>query len=158
MFKIPYPSKANGFLGEHAELMLQSYRRLLGMPLIVASANEDCLAEILFKARFALVSHTADTEPMFYYANQTALSLFEFSWDTFTSTPSRLSAEPVNQMERERLLAEVTGKGFIKNYEGIRISKTGKRFRIKNAVVWNLVDSGNIYQGQAACFREWDYL
>ena len=71
--------------------------------------------------------------------------------------PSRLSAEPVNQAERERLLALVTQNGYIDNYAGVRISSTGKRCMIKNAVVWNLVDNG-IYKGQAACFTEWELI
>lgn len=158
MSDIPCPSEENHFLIEHAELMLQSYQYLLGAPLLVDSKTGMSSAEQLFKAPFALVSHTTDKDPTFNYANLTALSLFEFSWEEFTLLPSRLSAEPVNQQERERLLTEVTEKGFINHYEGVRISKTGKRFRIKKAVVWNLVDTEQIYRGQAACFGEWEYI
>jgi len=49
------------------------------------------------------------------------------------------------------LLAEVTEQGYIDHYEGVRLSKTGKRFLIKNAVVWNLLDDDGGYKGQAAC-------
>ncbi|MGZ8152411.1 MAG: MEKHLA domain-containing protein [Methylovulum sp.] len=49
------------------------------------------------------------------------------------------------------MLAEVTDKGYIANYQGVRISGTGKRFLIKNAVVWNLRDKDQYYKGQAAC-------
>jgi hypothetical protein len=78
-------------------------------------------------------------------------------WAEFTQLPSKLSAEPVNQAERQRLLSEVTTKGYIDNYQGVRINKTGQRFLIKNAVVWNLVDETG-YQGQAACFADWKFL
>lgn len=158
MADFPYPSPENDFLIEHVELMLQSYLNLLGMPLLAGVQNGPCLSEQLFKAPFALVSHNTDEDPIFNYANLTALSLFEFDWEEFTSLPSRLSAESINWQERERLLSEVTEKGFIGHYEGIRISKTGKRFRIKKAVVWNLIDSEGVYRGQAACFGNWEYL
>ena len=84
--------------------------------------------------------------------------MFELSWESFTKLPSRLSAEPINQSERDRLLAEVTLNGYIKNYSGVRISSTGNRFMIKNAVVWNLLDTNKNYKGQAAYFDEWTFI
>jgi hypothetical protein len=98
------------------------------------------------------------TDPVFNYANLKALELFELSWEDFTCLPSRLSAEPVNQAERDRLLAKVTKKGYIDDYEGVRISSSGKRFMIKNAVVWNLMDNNQCYKGQAAWFDQWVFL
>jgi len=38
----------------------------------------------------------------------------------------------------------------------VRIAKTGQRFLIKNAVVWNLVDDAG-FQGQSACHAEWEF-
>ena len=80
------------------------------------------------------------------------------SWDEFVRTPSRLSAEPVNRSERQQLLAQVAEHGFIDHYRGVRISKKGARFMIKNAVVWNLTNDRGDYKGQAACFSDWRYL
>jgi hypothetical protein len=80
------------------------------------------------------------------------------SWEDFTCLPSRLSAEQVNQAERDRLLAEVMGKGYIDNYEGVRITSTGKKFQIRNAVVWNLMDNNHPYKGQSAWFDQWAFL
>ena len=48
--------------------------------------------------------------------------------------------------------------GFIDDYAGIRISKTGRRFRIAQATVWNLLDERGIYSGQAAMFLRWEFL
>ena len=126
--------------------------------LIEGASSEKDLGYQLFHAPFALVSHNTESDPIFNYANLKALELFELSWEAFTKLPSRLSAESVNQTERARLLAEVTQKGFIGHYEGIRISSTLKRFMIKNAVVWNLTTPDGLYQGQAACFAEWTFL
>jgi hypothetical protein len=79
-------------------------------------------------------------------------------WETFTRTPSRFTAEAPLREERARLLAQVHAQGFIDNYSGIRISASGKRFRIHRAVVWNLLTPEGIACGQAATFTEWEPL
>ena len=159
---ISYPSDSNRFITEHSQLMQVSFQNVTGSPLMAEMAEDAdklTFAENLFNARFVLVSHNTEKDPVFNYANQTALRLFEFTWDEFVLLPSRLSAEPVNQTERARLLKEVADKGFIGNYRGIRISKTGKRFLIKNAIVWNLLDTTTgQYKGQAACIRDWEFI
>jgi hypothetical protein len=72
--------------------------------------------------------------------------------------PSRLSAEPLHRDERQRLLGEVARRGFIEDYHGVRISRTGRRFRIERAVVWNLADEAGAVRGQAATFDRWVFL
>ena len=157
MLKLGIPDQTNQFYQVHLALLSDSYQRLLNRPLL-ESAGGKTLAEQLFNADFALLSHNADSDPIFNYANRTALGLFELSWDELIVMPSRFSAEPVNRQERERLLAEVSNKGFIDNYSGVRIAKTGKRFLIQRAVVWNVFDSQQRYYGQAACFSDWTLL
>lgn len=95
---------------------------------------------------------------MLNYGNRAALALWEMPWDELTRTPSRLTAEPVAREERARLLAEVTAHGHIANYAGVRISKTGRRFRIQQAIVWNLLDEAGGHYGQAAMFDRWEFL
>lgn len=153
-----FPTAQNNFLLEHALLLSSSYKQLLRKNLISHSKSDSELGKQLFHAPFALVSHNTDSNPIFNYANLKALELFELNWEAFTQLPSKLSAEPVNQSERERLLAQVTQNGYIDNYAGVRISSTGKRFIIKNAVVWNLLNDKGNYKGQAACFGDWKFL
>ena len=153
-----YPTEKNNFLVEHVLDIKNSYRQLLLKELISDLQSDEQFARQLFYAPFAVVSHDTASDPVFNYANLKALELFELGWEDFTRLPSRLSAEPVNQAERERLLAEVTEKGYIDHYEGVRISSTGKRFLIKNAVVWNLTDKNHCYKGQAAWFDQWEFL
>ncbi len=153
-----HPAEQNHFLVEHVAILNESFRQLLGQDLIPGARSQQELAERLFNAPFAVVSHNTGPDPIFNYANLSALNLFELSWEEFIQLPSRLSAEPVNQAERERLLAEVTRHGYIDDYEGIRISKSGRRFLIKNATVWNLNDTKGQYYGQAACFKQWQIL
>lgn len=140
----------------HAALLCDSYERLVGRPLLRQLSEERLPA--LFDAPFALVSHGTGADPVFNFANQTALDLFAMSWDEFTALPSRKSAEPENREERARLLQRVTNHGYIDNYSGVRISSTGRRFLIENAIVWNLIDDRGEYQGQAAVFDKWAYL
>ena len=157
-FSMDYPSEKNNFLVKHVIDLRNSYRQWLLKELIPGIQSDEQFARALFHAPFALVSHDTASDPIFDYANQKALELFELSWEDFTHLPSRLSAEPINQAERERLLAEVTEKGYIDHYQGVRISSTGKRFLIKNAVVWNLMDKNQRHKGQAAWFDQWEFL
>lgn len=153
-----YPSEDNLYHRGHIALLCGSYRNLLGRELIQASETQGNLAKALFYAPFVIVSHNTDSDPIFNYANLKALELFGFSWDEFVQLPSRFSAEPVHQSEREKLLATVSRQGYMDSYRGIRITKIGTRFEIKNAVVWNLLDEEGRYAGQAAKFGEWKFL
>ena len=70
-------------------------------------------------------------------------------WESFTLLPSRMSAEPMEQAERQRLLDEVASQGFFDHYSGIRIGRHGRRFQIENAVIWNLLEaSTGAFKGQ----------
>ncbi|WP_411726587.1 MEKHLA domain-containing protein [Methyloglobulus sp.] len=153
-----YPAEENLFLNDHVALMSNCYRKLLGKKLIPENPTNEKLAKALFYAPFVVVSHNTAADPAFNYANLKALELFGFSWEEFTQLPSRLSAEPIHQFERDKLLAEVSRKGYLDSYQGIRIARSGRRFLIKNAVVWNLLDSRGCYAGQAARFEEWEFL
>jgi hypothetical protein len=152
------PCPANHFLTDHVQLLLRSYRQLLGRDLIDPALSATAAAETIFYAPFVVVSHDAAANPIFNYGNQTALTLFELTWDEFVTLPSRRSAEPINRQERAQLLAAVTQQGFIENYSGVRIAKTGRRFRIESVTVWNLLDLQGQYQGQAATYPHWQYL
>lgn len=151
------PSAENQFLVEHAELILSSYERLTGKMLIGGSTAEE-RARMLFQASFFVASHNDSEDPVLTYGNETALKLFEMSWEDFTRTPSRFTAEVPERSERERLLSTVANQGYIDDYSGIRVSSSGRRFEINQATVWNLIDEGGEKVGQAATFSEWRFL
>ena len=136
----------------------RSHRHWIGRALVPGALDPNALSSALYEAPFVLVSHGTQPDPILNYGNRTALGLWELSWPEFTRTPSRLTAEPVAREERARLLDEVTRNGFIANYAGIRISSTGRRFRIFQALVWNLLDDAGTYAGQAAMFERWEFL
>jgi hypothetical protein len=143
---------------EQADLLLYSYKHWTGKELIEPQVTTSQTHEALYQAPFALASHDTADDPMFNYGNLTAQRLFEMDWGTLLSHPSRHSAEPVNRDERARLLERVTRQGFINDYKGVRISSTGRRFRIEEAFIWNLIDSEGIYRGQAAALYKWTEL
>ena len=138
--------------------MARSLNHWTGRALLPGLFNPLGLAKNIFEAPFVLVAHGTEADPVLNYGNATALSLWEMSWDELTRTPSRLTAEAPNREERARLLAAVTKNGFIDDYSGIRISKNGRRFRIAQATVWNLLDERGAYCGQAAMFSQWEFL
>jgi hypothetical protein len=142
----------------HAQILARSFRHFTQRDLFPANIPSAPLAEKIFHAPFVLVSHGTETDPVLNYGNQAALSLWEMSWDEFTRTPSRLTAEAPNREERARLLAAVAQNGFIDDYSGVRISKSGRRFKISRATVWNLIFPDGKYCGQAAMFHEWGFL
>ncbi|QNF35680.1 MEKHLA domain-containing protein [Adhaeribacter swui] len=149
---------SSSFIVQHSLLLAESFRKVTGQFLLPGDLSPEALAQNLYQAPFVLLSHGTQADPVFNYANQTAQNLWEMPWSDFTQLPSRLSAEPIAVAERQAMLEEAKQKGFISNYNGVRISSTGKRFIIKNAILWNIHDAAGTYQGQAATFKEWEFL
>ena len=147
-----------GFVIRHTACLLRSLKQWTGRELFADVSSERELARKVFEAPFVLVSHGTEDDPVLNYGNRAALELWEMSWAELTSTPSRLTAEAPNRQERARLLAAVTERGFIDDYSGVRISKTGRRFRIERATVWNLKTEPGQPCGQAAMFDRWNFL
>jgi len=87
-----------------------------------------------------VLAHNTDPDPRFIYANKAAQSAFEYDWVEITSLPSRLSAEPIDRDERQKLLDAVASHGFAEGYSGLRIAKSGRRFWMEDGVVWQLID------------------
>ena len=132
------------------ELVAGSFARLVGRPLGARSASW------LYRAApFVLLAHNTDADPRFIYANRAAQACFGYFWDEFVTLPSRLSAEPGLRETRQAALDSVARDGFVAGYSGIRIAKSGRRFRILDAVIWQLIDAAGTFHGQAATFARW---
>lgn len=147
-----------GFVVAHTSCLARSLKHFTGRELFPNANTPEELADKVFTAPFVLVSHGTEADPILNYGNQTALKLWEMTWEELTRTPSRFTAEAPNREERARLLAEVTARGFIDDYSGVRISKSGRRFRIHRATVWNLLTESGQPCGQAAMFDRWENL
>jgi hypothetical protein len=145
------PNPENSFQSTHADLLITSFQRLLGRPL---AANP----EALYRADAVVLSHDGAADPVLTYGNLTAQRLWGMGWDQLTKLPSRLTAEPAHRAQRDAMFAEMRSKGFIENYSGVRISATGQRFEIQNAIIWPLIDEDGIKRGEAATFTDWQML
>lgn len=147
----PFDARLDG----HLRLIVESYQRLTGKALLAEiPADIVALRLAVWNAPRAIVAHGIEDDPIFFYGNRLALQLFEMDFDEFTRLPSRLSAEPLAQEARVKLLEKVAQQGFVDGYSGVRIAKSGRCFMIADTTVWNLVDDAGVYHGQAAVFIE----
>ena len=151
------PSAANLWHRDWVHLLDASLRACSGTALLpTPAASASHCAGLGASEELVVVSHDDGDDPVFNYATRAALDLWEMSWETFTRTPSRESAEPVERAERERLLERVARDGYVDDYCGVRVTATGRRFEIRDAYVWNVYDDGGARVGQAALFRRSD--
>ncbi len=141
-----------------SQILIENFNQLLDKDLIAPVNTPEQLAQTLFNAPFVVVSHGTQADPILNYGNQMALQLWSISWNELVTTPSRLTAEPVNQYVRAQMLEQAAKQGYIDNYQGIRISRTGQRFLIEQAIIWNLTDEFGKKCGQAATFSDWKLL
>jgi hypothetical protein len=142
----------------HSALLLDSYRERTGQDLIQRGGDAALEAERLLDAPFVVVSHGIEDDPILNYGNRVALALWEMDAARLISTPSRLTAEPIAREARELLLARTARDGFVSGYEGVRVSASGRRFRISNVTIWHVTDAAGQNAGQAATFARWTFL
>jgi PAS domain S-box-containing protein len=141
------------FSPEFFACMCTSYARLLGVPLLAPDLPIAAQMHFAYvNAPFCLLAHDGADDPCFVYANCAAQRCFEYTWSELVGMPSRLSAGPSERSERERLLTAVRTQGFSRDYRGLRVAKSGRRFWIEEAVVWNVSDAAGVRLGQAAAF------
>lgn len=121
-----------------ARRVAASYLRAVGEPLADPRSLMDDPRVIL--------AHEGSHDPVLVFANRAAQRLWEHD---LVGMPSRLTAPPEARAERAQALA---GPGVVRGYSGVRISATGRRFRILDATVWPVWDDDGTVVGQAAMF------
>ncbi|MBX3617052.1 MEKHLA domain-containing protein [Nitrosomonas sp.] len=141
-----------------SQYLLDSYAHWLRHELIDRSGTAQEQAYRLFHSPFVVASHSTEADPILNYGNQAALVLWEMDWQQFTQTPSRLTAEPPNREERAHMLEQAKTQGYISDYRGIRISSSGKRFLVEQAIIWTIHKPGGATIGQGATFSIWKFL
>ena len=147
------PAASNLWHHEWLRLLDSSLRKCSGTAILPApDASPAQCSTVASSDDLVVVSHDGAEDPVFNYASKAALDLWEMDWETFTSTPSRFSAEPDEREARAELLRRVTKDGYVDDYRGVRISSSGRRFEVRDAYVWNVYD-GEERVGQAALFR-----
>jgi len=146
-----------GFVQQSLRIM-ESYRRWMKRDLIPRHGSMAEQSLRLFYSSQAVVSSGNEPDPLLNYGNLKALTLWETPWEQFIGLAGRLTAEPMHQATRSDFLARVRENGFITDYSGIRISRSGRRFAISDATVWNILDAQEAFLGQAATFNSWKVL
>ena len=144
-----------------AERLLQSHQRAFGRPLIAAAQpglSKRLLCQELFRCGFPVLAHGTGDDPRLTYANAAALQLWETNWDTLIGLPSRSTAPEEEQKERRSALGQAKRLEAMTGYCGIRISRNGRRFMIRNARIWTLQDGEGQICGQAASFSDWHWI
>lgn len=160
-----------------ALLLVESYRRALGRPLIGGGGGESGGGEgggleiseaprVLYELPFAILAHDRFSrpeaeEPRFTYANLAAQRLFEAPWSELVGMESRKSADltdPDIQADRASLLerAATTGEAQ-RGYRGWRVSAKGTRFEIRDGVLFNVKSPSGEDVGQAVVFGHWKF-
>jgi hypothetical protein len=132
-----------------------SYKAKTGEKLLRGNVLVHEAASALFNAPFVCASH--DAEDTFNYGNKAALALWELDWDGFVGMKSTKSADvedATTQAERRALLDKAASDGLITNYSGVRMSSTGKKFRVENATVWTMTNGDGVKTGQAVRFEK----
>ncbi len=146
---------------QHSQRLCESFRHWTGRSLLPdcsPEATPEALAEALFHAPFVVVSHGTQADPIFNYGNQTALDLWQMDWAELMQMPSRYTAAPDARSQRAEFLERLRTEGFLADYSGIRIAKTGQRFWIQDVVLWTVLAEGGDRIGQAASFDTWKFI
>jgi hypothetical protein len=143
---------------EWSQLLLNSFRHWTGRDLLERAGDPAYQAHALFLSPFVVISHGMEEDPLINYGNHVALELWEMTWEDLTRTPSRLTAEPTNRAEREWMLEQARIRGYLDTYRGVRVTSTGRRFLVENALIWNVLDAERQRIGQAATFIQWTWL
>lgn len=137
----------------HARRLLRSYRHWAGEDLIELPGDDDALrARALFEAPLAVLAHDTRPDPLCVYANAAALAAFELSLADAPAFPTSRTVEAAGRDERGAALARVDDAGLVSGYSGVRVSTTGRRFRINDGRIWTVLDDDGRRVGQAAAF------
>lgn len=141
-----------------AAQVLAAFEQRLGRPLIPCTGSAEADAFTLFEAPFPVLAHGTEADPVLDYGNRLALTLWEMDWPRFTATPSRLTAEPDAREAREKVLKTAAQQGYVEHYSGVRVTASGKRFRVEELVLWQVTDASGQAAGLAAMFPRWEFL
>lgn len=132
---------AEPVLGPWPRWITASYEQELGQPI--------CSAEQLYAWPAVVLCHDTSDDPVLVFVNQAAQVLWERPWPQFVGMPSRLTAPAEERVSRATALS---ASGVVRGYAGVRVSASGRLFRIVDATVWPVVDDAGVVRGQAAAF------
>jgi MEKHLA domain len=148
------PDFSNNYHREHILIMLENLKRWTNYDLIQEYGfSLEKLGEQVFHADFYLLSHNTAIDPVLTYGNQQVLDQWEISWGELVAMRSSQTAKPIDRADRSNLMAQVKAHNYVSGYTGVRISKTGREFKILDGTIWNLFLNDGSFYGQAAWFK-----
>jgi hypothetical protein len=155
----PPPAASNNYHRDHLAIVLANLKRWTAYDLIADYGFDwETLGQQIFDADFYILSQNNAAEPILNYGNDRVLKLWEISWDELTTMHSRDTAKPVERSTRLAIMERVKANNYLSGYNGSRISKTGKEFKILDVTIWNLFTTNGDPYGQAAWFKTIDRL
>jgi len=156
-FAGPSPVWSSKTMVDHSNHLIQSFRTVCGKDLVDPSLLVDpaeAARQLFSLSNTVVLSHglqDGPEGPILNYGNEAALIQFGATWEQLTTLHSSHTAEAGDREARARLMEGVLQNGFVNDYSGVRIALDGRRFRIENTYVWNVMVDGKRL-GQAACF------
>jgi hypothetical protein len=60
--------------------------------------------------------------------------------------------------DRNVLFEKTNHYGFASHYLGVRITKEGRRFLIKDALLWRVIEETGTSLGHAVVFDNWEFI
>jgi len=155
----PKPPPLAEFYDAFIREVIASYRRVTGLDLVrQENLQPDRLGRSVYHGNFALLTHRGGPDAILNYGNAFALNLWDVTWPDFITMPSKLTAPDEGRETREALMESVRRNGFATGYDGIRISRKGWRFLIRDVTVWQLLDEAGRNFGVGAYFRNYERL
>ena len=147
------PGAENNFQDAFVQKVLASHLRVVGQPLLAGLTARD-----VWSGDFALLTHRGDAQAILNYGNRFVLDLWACDWAQFTITPSSATAPEDGRAERAAMMQQVVRDGFVRGYDGPRVSRTGRLFLIQDVTIWRLLDVSGGNFGIGAFFRQYRYL
>ena len=141
-----------------SHFMNESFKRWTDQYLIDPHHQPEEFSRLLYFAPFVVFAVSNHPDPRFSYANESSQKLFLYNWNEFTALPSTTPIEPSDFPQSQRMLDECSSQGFSKAFEGIRITSTGKRFKIGRTILWNIIDDSGRKIGKAVVFNKWEFI
>jgi MEKHLA domain len=153
------PNPGNDYYREHLLVILENLQQFVGVDLIREYGfSVDKLGEQIFDADFYLLSHNCAADPILNYGNHRVLELWEISWTELTKMHSRETAKSSDRASRSAIMQQVAAQNYVRGYSGVRVSKTGREFRILDVTIWNLFTRDGKFYGQAAWFKNYEWI
>jgi hypothetical protein len=153
------PNPTNDYHQEHLAIVLENLLQITGVDLIQEYGfSLDNLGVQILDADFYLLSHDCGADPLLNYGNRRVLELWEISWAELTQMHSRETAKSSDRASRSAVMQQVAAQNYVTGYSGVRISKTGREFRILDVTIWNLFTRDGQAYGQAAWFKNYESI